>query len=119
MHISVAMARPPTRQQAAAEASACLEAEFFRALCEPVRIQLLSRLIELGRADVAEIAKGFDQDRSVISRHLRTLRDAGILIAEKDGRHVFYELDGPGVVERLENLTQMMRRVVPFCCPGR
>lgn len=30
---------------------ATFDAEFFRALCEPVRLQLLSKLVQLGRAD--------------------------------------------------------------------
>jgi hypothetical protein len=36
---------------------------------------------------------------------------------EKVGRQVFFEVDGPVVVERLEEILERFRRVVPLCCP--
>lgn len=107
------------RQAATQGATALLDAEFFRALCEPVRIDLLRRLIASGRADIAAISRDLPQDRSVISRHLQVLRRAGIVTAERDGRHVYYQLDGPAVVAKLEAVTDTLRRLVPDCCPGR
>jgi hypothetical protein len=52
------------RREAASEVSRSLDTAFFRALCEPVRIEILTRLIQIGRADVASIAAPFDRDRS-------------------------------------------------------
>lgn len=97
---------------------ATFDAEFFRALCEPVRLQLLSKLVQLGRADVATIAEGFGQDRSVISRHLQILRDTGVVTASREGRHVFYELDGPALADKLQRMSEEVRALAPICCPG-
>lgn len=106
------------RRQSAAEISRALDTAFFRALCEPVRIEILIRLIEIGRADVASIAAPFGQDRSVISRHLQVLKQAGVLFAEQRGRHVYYDVDGPSVVGRLRDITERMAALAPTCCPG-
>ena len=106
------------RQAAAQSAAEVLDADFFRALCEPVRIELLRRLIAAGRADIAAISEALPQDRSVISRHLQVLRRAGIVTADRDGRHVYYQLNGPAVVAKLEAITDTLRRIVPDCCPG-
>ena len=92
---------------------------FFRALCEPVRLQLLTKMVQLGRADVATIAEGFGQDRSVISRHLQILRDTGVVSASREGRHVFYELDGPALADKLQSMSEEVRALAPLCCPGR
>lgn len=92
-------------------------ADFFRALCEPVRLEVLSRVMMLGEADVGEIASSFSQDRSVISRHLQVLKDARVLTSTKQGRSVIYRADGVGVADRLRELADVVERVSPVCCP--
>ena len=106
------------RREAACRFSGALDTAFLRALCEPVRADILTRMIQIGRADVATIAAPFDQDRSVISRHLQILRDAGVVFADQDGRHVYYEIDGPAVLARLRSLTLEIGALVATCCPG-
>ena len=107
------------RRRAARELDAILEAKVFRALCEPVRIEILKRLTLQGRSDVAAIAAHVPQDRSVVSRHLAQLHHAGFLRREKVGRNVFFEMDGPAVVAELEKVLSRFRAVVPLCCPGK
>ncbi len=105
------------RQRAADRALAVLDADLFRALCEPARIAILAELIRKGRSDIGAIAADLPQDRSVISRHLQVLADAGVVVARRDGRHIFYELDGPQTCERLETIVGELRRLAPYCCP--
>jgi DNA-binding transcriptional ArsR family regulator len=109
---------PDTRRRAAREFDALLETRVFRALCEPVRIEILKRLTLRGRSDIAAISAHVPQDRSVVSRHLAQLHRAGIVRREKVGRNVFFEMDGPAVVAQLEDLLERFRAVVPLCCPG-
>lgn len=111
------MANSPPREQLAIAATQIIDTKLFTALCEPIRVQILARLIQLGRSDIGEICTGFKQDRSVISRHLVVLKDAGILVSAKEGRHTFYEVDGPGVLKRLEDIVDQVRLVEPFCRP--
>ncbi len=80
-----------SRQEAAKQCVAVFDTAFFKALCEPARIAVLQEVVLLGRADVATIAERRPQDRSVITRHLQQLAAAGIVVAEKEGRHVFYQ----------------------------
>lgn len=95
-----------------------LDTGFFRALCEPVRVEILRQLILKGRADVNTIAEGMPQDRSVVARHLQLMERAGLLYSEFEGRHTFYEIDGPAVVGRMSQVTKALEAVVPMCCPG-
>ena len=114
------VARPSaeSRKQAAREFDAILETKVFRALCEPVRIEILKRLTVQGRSDIAAIGAHVPQDRSVVSRHLAQLHQAGIVRREKVGRNVFFEMDGPATVAQLEEVLERFRAVVPLCCPG-
>jgi DNA-binding transcriptional ArsR family regulator len=108
-----------SREVAARGLREILYSRLFRALCEPVRAEILEFLTIHGRSDVASIADAFPQDRSVISRHLQILVDAGVLRREKEGRQVFLEMDGPAVVAQVEQILERFRTVVPMCCPAR
>lgn len=106
------------RRKAARELDGILESKVFLALCEPARVEILRLLTLFGRSDVATIASHVPQHRSVISRHLGQLHEAGFLRREQVGRNVFFEMDGPAVVAQLEDVVARFRALVPVCCPG-
>ena len=94
-----------------------LDSKFFKSLSESVRQQLLKYLMLNGRSDIGTIAGHLPQDRSVISRHLQLMQDAGILICEKEGRFVYYSINGPEFLAKLESLVDQVRACIPICCP--
>jgi DNA-binding transcriptional ArsR family regulator len=108
-----------TRERAAHELAAILDSQLFRALCEPVRVEIVKLLTARGRSDVQTIAGRVPQDRSVVSRHLAVLHRAGVVRREKVGRQVFFELDGASVVTRMERMIERFRSILPLCCPPR
>lgn len=108
----------PDRRAAADRCLEVLDTELFRALCEPPRVEVIRRLIVLGRSDIAAIADGLPQDRSVVSRHLQVLERAGVVQSSREGRQVFYELDGPAILSKFGALTAALAPLVPLCCPG-
>lgn len=105
------------REKAAAKVVQMLDGAFLRALSEPARLQVLRVLLTEGPSDIAGIAAHFPQDRSVVSRHLKVLHEAGIVRAEKSGRHRIYEIDGAAFVETLEHIAAEARRLYGVCCP--
>jgi DNA-binding transcriptional ArsR family regulator len=110
--------RKMTRSEAANACLAILDAEFFKALSEPSRLKVVRRLIRLGRADIGAIAEGLPQDRSVVSRHLQALEEAGLAISGREGRHIYYELDGPAILKKLGAMAEAFAPLVPVYCPG-
>jgi DNA-binding transcriptional ArsR family regulator len=85
------------------------DSKLFKSLGEPVRVQILKFLMLNGRADIGTIAEKMPQDRSVISRHLNLMHEAGILTCEKESRHMFYDVDGQAFMDKLENITGKIR----------
>ncbi len=59
--------------------------DVFSALADPTRRAILARLAE-GESSVGELAAPFDISLPAISRHLRVLNHAGLIMREKDGR---------------------------------
>jgi len=56
----------------------------FRAIADPTRREIL-KLLRHRRLTVGELAANFQTSRPAISKHLRLLRTAGLVISHKDG----------------------------------
>jgi predicted transcriptional regulator len=106
-----------SRERAAQQLAAIVDSQLFRALCEPVRIEIVKFLTANGRSDIQTIAAHVPQDRSVVSRHLDALHRAGAVRREKVARQVFYEVDGLSIVDRMERMLERFRSIIPLCCP--
>jgi DNA-binding transcriptional ArsR family regulator len=66
----------------------------FDALADPTRRGVLDLLRERDVATAGEIADAFPQiSRPAVSRLLRVMREAGILVAEQSGREWRYRID--------------------------
>jgi DNA-binding transcriptional ArsR family regulator len=65
----------------------------FRAIADPTRRQIL-HLLRAGGRTVGSIASNFRTSRPAISKHLRVLRRAGLVSAQKKGTARLYELNG-------------------------
>lgn len=106
-----------SRERAAARIVELLDAPFLRALTEPARLEVLRALLVRGPSDVGEIAETLPQHRSVISRHLQTLEEAGIVRGVREGRRHVYAIDGAAFVGALEGLLGETKALAAICCP--
>jgi ArsR family transcriptional regulator len=91
-----------------------LAPDLFKALSDPNRVILLSRLAQSGAEQtVSQVATCCSVDLSVVSRHLKTLKDAGIVACEKRGKEVFYRVR----IDELVGLLRGLADALESCCP--
>lgn len=64
----------------------------FRALADPTRRALFERLAG-GEQSVSALAADFPISQPAISQHLSALREAGLVVARKEGRNAYYRVD--------------------------
>lgn len=64
----------------------------FAALSDPTRRAILARLV-LGQATVAELAEPFSMTQPAISKHLKVLESAGLVIRDRDAQRRPSKLD--------------------------
>lgn len=64
----------------------------FRALSDPTRRAIL-RLLRDGPLTSGAIADSFPSAWATVSRHLAVLREADLVVAERDGQAIRYELN--------------------------
>jgi ArsR family transcriptional regulator len=83
---------PPLAQRRVPAETAAVLAPAFKALGDPVRLQLMSMIASAkdGEACVCDLTPAFDLTGPTISHHLKTLREAGLVDAERRGTWVYY-----------------------------
>lgn len=91
--------------------------KFFKTMGEPVRLEILRFLMLHGRSEIGAIAEHMPQDRSVISRHLNMMKEAGILNSLKETRYVYYEINGKAFIDKLEAIAKQIHTCMQVCCP--
>lgn len=90
-------------------------ADLFSALGEPQRLSIVVDLAISGvPKTVSDIAAGQPTDISVVSRHLKILRDAGAVRAERRGRQVLHWVD----YADLSALLRTVADAIDACCPA-
>jgi ArsR family transcriptional regulator len=87
-------------------------AEILRAAGEPTRLRLLN-LLRRGSICVCDLQAVLRLPQSTISRHLGTLRRAGLVLSSREGVRVIYAL-APATTDVLKALHEFLDRV----CPG-
>lgn len=68
------------------------------AIADPVRREIMAMLARR-ELTAGEIAAGFSISRPAVSRHLRVLREAGLVVDEARGRHRVSRLDHAPLVD--------------------
>ena len=68
-------------------------AAIFKALGDDLRLALVLLIRDRDQLCVCELTEAFDVSQPKISRHLASLRDAGLLDTERRGQWVYYSLD--------------------------
>jgi ArsR family transcriptional regulator len=77
-------------------------APLFKAIADPMRLRLLSLIAchDGGESCVCDLTAAFDVTAPTISYHLRILREAGLISAERRGTWVYYRVN-PQVMARM------------------
>ncbi|MFJ5925697.1 ArsR/SmtB family transcription factor [Kitasatospora sp. NPDC092948] len=95
---------PPLTAVALSEDDSVRMAAMFKALGDPVRLRLFSRVAshEGGEACVCDI-QDVGVSQPTVSHHLKKLREAGLLTSERRGTWVYYRVE-PSVLAMMADL---------------
>ena len=123
LHLSVTQTSPPHARESAACAAldifphgniivtmprAATTSDVFNAIAEPRRRDILEYLLG-GERPVGDIVAAVGLTQPSVSKHLRVLRDVGLVDLRPDGRRVFYRANPNGIRTVHEWATQFER----------
>lgn len=80
------------------------KAKLFRALSDPVRLEILEFLRD-GEKCVCEIIPQLNLVQPLVSRHLKILKNCGIVSYRKEGNRRLYSITNSQIFEILDGIT--------------
>lgn len=69
----------------------------FAALSDPTRLNIVERLMDGGELSAGELGRGAQMSAPAISRHLKVLREAGLIRQRIDGTRRLYSTNRDGM----------------------
>jgi ArsR family transcriptional regulator len=103
----IAACCPPIAQEALDAEHATDLARMFKALGDPIRLRLLSRITSAASGEICVCdltGEDFHVSGPTISHHLRVLREAGLVEGERRGTWVYYR----PVAANLKQLAELL-----------
>lgn len=82
--------------------------DVFKALADPTRREIL-QLLRKGPRTSGEIANAFSTSWPTISRHLGVLREAELILSERNGQQISYELNTTVFEDVVEHLLDWLK----------
>jgi ArsR family transcriptional regulator len=83
-------------------------ARFFKALSDPTRLEILEILRE-GEKCVCELVPRLRIAQPIVSRHLRILKEGGLVRVRGSGNRRFYSIADPRILAVIDGVTQDLR----------
>ncbi|MGC9780091.1 MAG: winged helix-turn-helix transcriptional regulator [Candidatus Heimdallarchaeota archaeon] len=80
-----------------------IKAKFFKALADPIRLKIIDFIADSEKC-VCEIVEQLDIIQPLVSRHLRILRESGIVTDRRDGTKKRYKLSNKKIKEIIDLL---------------
>ena len=90
-----------------------LQADFCFALSDPNRLLILY-LLSTGPRNVTEITNELGYSQPNTSRHLKVLRERGLVQTTRQGTTVTYQLADPRLIDALDLLRAVMRERLAY-----
>jgi DNA-binding transcriptional ArsR family regulator len=99
----------------------------MRALADPTRRSVFERIAGAQEITVVELTRGSGVTQGAISQHLKSLKQAGLVIERPEGRKVYYRAQPEGLApladwmshygafwrERFANLRALLKEIDP------
>jgi len=89
------------------------QSRFLRCIGEPTRLRIL-KLLAGGDKCVGEIVEILNKEQSLISHHLRALKECNIVVARQDAQKIYYRLVDPRLAELVLTSESIMKEL-PLC----
>lgn len=97
--------------------------EMFRALADPIRLELLAQIAARGPLCVCHLQDELAYSQSRISKHLATLRRAGLVTTRREGTWIYYAVEEEALRIAREFIDQLERSLhtpheADYCPPA-
>jgi ArsR family transcriptional regulator len=91
------------------------QAKFLKCIGEPTRLQILKLLAE-GETCVGELVRMLNKEQSLISHHLRALKECNIVKERQEAQKVYYMLTDARLARLIIDCEALMKELLICKC---
>ena len=91
------------------------QAKFLKCIGEPTRLQIL-KLLTGDEKCVGELASVLNKEQSLISHHLRALKECNIVKERQEAQKVYYKLTDARLARLIIDCEALMKELLPCKC---
>jgi len=91
------------------------QARFLKCIGEPTRLQIL-KLLTGGEKCVGELTSVLNKEQSLISHHLRALKECNIVKERQEAQKVYYKLTDTRLAGLIIDCEALMKELLPCKC---
>lgn len=84
-----------------------MQAGLCRAMSHALRLEIVHLLRE-GPKNVSSLVQLTSRSQAVVSRHLASLRNVGVIVSQRKGQEVYYQIANPKIVRVCDLMRQVL-----------
>jgi DNA-binding transcriptional ArsR family regulator len=87
----------------------------LKCICDETRYEILELLQKKNELCVNDLVIKLEKDQPLISHHLKTLKECGIVKSRNEGKKVMYAISNNQLSELISNITKTSKKIPILC----
>ena len=87
----------------------------LKCICDETRFDILALLQKNNELCVTDFVEELKKDQPLISHHLKTLKQCGIVKSREDGKKMMYRISNDQLSELITNITTASKKIPVLC----
>ncbi len=87
----------------------------LKCICDETRYEILELLQKKNELCVSDLVIKLEKDQPLISHHLKTLKECGIVKSRNEGKKVMYAISNNQLSELISNITKTSKKIPILC----
>lgn len=87
----------------------------LKCICDETRFDMLELLQKKKELCVNDFVTHLKKDQPLISHHLKTLKQCGIVSSKEDGKKTLYRISSSQLSSLIESITKTSKQIVNLC----
>ena len=95
-------------------------ATLLKCICEETRFSILEILQKNNEMSVNELVTKLKKDQPLVSHHLRSLKECGIVKTRENGKMTMYSVANKSISRLIRDVVRTSEKMATICCemPG-
>ena len=90
----------------------------LKCICDDTRFEILELLEEKKELCVGDFVEILKKDQPLVSHHLKTLKQCGIVKSRSEGKKMMYKISNKQLSNLISNISEASKQIPVLCSDG-